>query len=228
MPVAPKGGNLSQISHELTGPAWTLASTPDTGQALTCGYGLRRTGRTHGTDLRVRWPLGDGGKLLPRRFRSSGPKALRSGSACHRRQSGSRRRARGVPDRTVISGESRSLTDTPCRHSPGAGQVRRPRPRSLQAGGQGFESPNLSSTRQNTILTHSRQEPGRSRRESPPTGCPPSTSAAHQGRIRASSGQDLMSPVLLRSDVPSTDLDGAGPAPCAFRHGEQAHESDYP
>jgi hypothetical protein len=34
-----------------------------------------------------------------------------------------RRRVRGVPDRTVISGESRSLTGTPCRRSPAAGQA---------------------------------------------------------------------------------------------------------
>jgi hypothetical protein len=50
----------------------------------------------------------------------------------------------------------------------------------------------------------------------------------HQGRMRASSGQDLVGPVLLRPDVPATHLDSADPAPCAFRHGEQAHESDHP
>jgi hypothetical protein len=33
----------------------------------------------------------------------------------------------------------------------------------------------------------------------------------HQGRMRASSGQDLVSPVLLRSDMPATGLDGADP-----------------
>jgi hypothetical protein len=48
-------------------------------------------------------------------------------------------RARGVPDRTVISGESRSLTDTPHRRSPAKSQVGRSRPQCLQAGGQWFE-----------------------------------------------------------------------------------------
>src|ERR1017187_7010869 len=39
--------------------------------------------------------------------------------------------------RMVISGESQSLTDTPRRRSLATGQVRRLRPRSLQAGRQG-------------------------------------------------------------------------------------------
>src|ERR1019366_8003864 len=51
------------------------------------------------------------------------------------------RRARGVPDRTVIRGESRSLTDTPRRRSPGELQVRRPCPQCLQAGGRGIPGP---------------------------------------------------------------------------------------
>lgn len=45
-------------------------------------------------------------------------------------------RARGVPDRMVISGEPRSLTDTPRRRSPAVSEVRPPAPHSLQAGGQ--------------------------------------------------------------------------------------------
>jgi hypothetical protein len=44
-------------------------------------------------------------------------------------------RARGMPDRTVISSESRSLTDTPHQQPPGMGQVRPLGSRSLQAGG---------------------------------------------------------------------------------------------
>ena len=44
-----------------------------------------------------------------------------------------RRRARDVPDWTVISGESRSLTGTPRRRSPAVGQVGQPEARSLQA-----------------------------------------------------------------------------------------------
>jgi hypothetical protein len=42
-------------------------------------------------------------------------------------------RACGVPDRTVICGESRSLTDTPCRASSAANHVSSPGPQSLQA-----------------------------------------------------------------------------------------------
>ena len=59
-----------------------------------------------------------------------------------------RRRARSVPDRTVISGTSRSFTDTPHRRSPARGQVRRPGPQSCKEGVRG-SSP-LSSTRQNS------------------------------------------------------------------------------
>jgi hypothetical protein len=45
------------------------------------------------------------------------------------------RRARCVPDRKVIGGQSRSPADTPYRPSPAAGHVRKPGERSLQAGG---------------------------------------------------------------------------------------------
>src|ERR1022692_3033053 len=41
-----------------------------------------------------------------------------------------------VPDRAVISGDSRSLTGTPHRRSPGISQVRQRGPRTLQAGSQ--------------------------------------------------------------------------------------------
>jgi hypothetical protein len=54
-------------------------------------------------------------------------------------------RARGVPDRTVISGESRSPAGTPHSLLAGVIQVGRLGQRSLQAGGQGFESPKLHS-----------------------------------------------------------------------------------
>jgi hypothetical protein len=50
-------------------------------------------------------------------------------------------RARSVPDRTVISGESRSLTDTPRWRSPVASQVERPALQSLQARDHGLLGP---------------------------------------------------------------------------------------
>jgi len=82
-------------------------------------------------------------ELLPRRpLRSSGrkpcgPVRLATGDAVL--DAGDRRwRARGVPDRTVISGEPRSLKDTSQGHSPAAPQVRPPDPQSLQAGGRVF------------------------------------------------------------------------------------------
>ena len=50
-------------------------------------------------------------------------------------------RARGVPDGTVIRGESRSLSDTPLQRSPAAGQIRQRGPRSLQAGDQDSGEP---------------------------------------------------------------------------------------
>jgi len=46
--------------------------------------------------------------------------------------------------------------------------------------------------------------------------------------MRASVGEDLVSPVLIGSDVPFTLVDGAGFFLCAFQGGEQAHESDRP
>ena len=49
------------------------------------------------------------------------------------------RRARCVPDRKVITGQSRSHAGTPCRPSPAARQVRQPGERSLQARGQADE-----------------------------------------------------------------------------------------
>jgi hypothetical protein len=38
--VAAKGRSLSQFSHGLTGRYGTMASMPDTGRILTCGYGF--------------------------------------------------------------------------------------------------------------------------------------------------------------------------------------------
>ena len=49
------------------------------------------------------------------------------------------RRARSVPDRTVIYGDLRSLTGTPRWRSPAAGLVRPPGSQSLQAGGQSIQ-----------------------------------------------------------------------------------------
>jgi hypothetical protein len=48
------GRDLSQLSHELMGRHRTQAPILDTCWTMTCGYGLRRTGRTGGTDLRIR------------------------------------------------------------------------------------------------------------------------------------------------------------------------------
>jgi len=45
---------LSQLSHGLVGRYETVAATLDTNRALASGYGLRRTGRTGGIDLRIR------------------------------------------------------------------------------------------------------------------------------------------------------------------------------
>ena len=52
-----------------------------------------------------------------------------------------RSRARGMPDRMVISGESRSSTGTPQLLSSAETEISALDQRSLQAGGQGFESP---------------------------------------------------------------------------------------
>lgn len=46
--------NVSQISHRLTGQHRTRADRLDHCQTLSCGYGLQSTGRTGGTDLRIR------------------------------------------------------------------------------------------------------------------------------------------------------------------------------
>jgi hypothetical protein len=44
----------------------------------------------------------------------------------------------------------------------------------------------------------------------------------------ASVSEDLVGPVLIRSDVPFTHMKGVDLALCAFQHGEQAHESNGP
>jgi hypothetical protein len=64
-----------------------------------------------------------------------GSSGRRPGSAVHwRRWQPLQERARGVPDRTVVCGASRSLTGTPRGRSPAAGQFKPPCPQSLQAG----------------------------------------------------------------------------------------------
>jgi hypothetical protein len=70
-------------------------------------------------------------------------------------------RARGVPDRTVISAESRSFTDTPHRPSPAECQVRRPCPQCLPAGD--LRPPRCSMIL--TVASESRPSPKRSLRE---------------------------------------------------------------
>jgi hypothetical protein len=70
-------------------------------------------------------------ELLPGRFRSSGRVGLLSETPGARQG-----RARGVPDRIVIGGGSRSLTGTPRRRSPAVRQVRSPGTQSLHARGR--------------------------------------------------------------------------------------------
>ena len=46
---------ISQLSHRLAGRHRTQRPVLDTRRTLTCGYGLRRTRWTRGTDLRIKW-----------------------------------------------------------------------------------------------------------------------------------------------------------------------------
>jgi hypothetical protein len=41
--------------------------------------------------------------------------------------------------------------------------------------------------------------------------------------MRASVGEDLVGPVRIRSGVPLTRINGAGPAPCALQPERRAH-----
>jgi len=50
----------------------------------------------------------------------------------------------------------------------------------------------------------------------------------HQGPMRASFGEELVGPVLIRSGVPFPHASGVGLTPCAFQHGEHADEPDRP
>jgi len=50
----------------------------------------------------------------------------------------------------------------------------------------------------------------------------------HDGRMRAGIGEDLVGPVVTRSDVFFTHASGVDGALCAFQSGQQAHESDHP
>jgi hypothetical protein len=47
-------GDLSQLSHRLSGQRRTQAHNLDIRRILTCGSGLWRTDRMHGIDLRIR------------------------------------------------------------------------------------------------------------------------------------------------------------------------------
>ena len=47
-------GDLSQLSHRLSGPRRTQAQSLDIRRILTCGFGFWRTDRTNGIDLRIR------------------------------------------------------------------------------------------------------------------------------------------------------------------------------
>jgi hypothetical protein len=57
-------GDLSQLSHRLSGQRRTQAHNLDIRRILTCGSGLWRTDRTDGIDLRIR-RLGCGGLEYP-------------------------------------------------------------------------------------------------------------------------------------------------------------------
>jgi hypothetical protein len=52
------------------------------------------------------------------------------------------------------------------------------------------------------------------------------TANQHHGRMRASIGEDLVGPVLLRPDVPFALFSVAHSAPGALEHREQAQEAD--
>jgi hypothetical protein len=51
----PNACRLSRLSHRLVSRGRIRANLPDNGQTLTCASGPRRTHRTTGTRLRIRW-----------------------------------------------------------------------------------------------------------------------------------------------------------------------------
>jgi hypothetical protein len=53
--LALAGANLSPLSHRLVRQHRTRAPALDVRWILTCGCGFRRTRRTLGTDLRIKW-----------------------------------------------------------------------------------------------------------------------------------------------------------------------------